>query len=174
MIVEAHTWIRAALAAVAPAIAGRRVSTNEADLESNWARVRPCALLIAGKEKIQRSGTRVARVSESAAERVYRRRVYRRTVPLTVLLLARSEDQAEELLVALLGELGKGYHDAGENWVRLAGVESGWTGERSRLRREHSAAVTLQLRGGVHRDETVKRFTDVTITPALYEPGTVL
>lgn len=174
MIAEAHAWVRAALATLTTAIEGKRVSTDEADLAGHWAKVRPCALLTVGRQRMQRSGTRVARVSETASARTYRRRVYRRQLPLTVLLLAKTEAQAEELLVELLTALGNGYHDAGENHVRLLDVETGWEGERSRLRMEHAAAVTLHLRGGVYRDETVGRVDQVTLTEELQEPGTVL
>ena len=174
MIAEAHTWVTTALGLLGSPIVDPRVSTNEADLASHWARVRPCALLLAGRQQMTRSGSVVARVSETGAARTRRRRLFRRVLPLTVTLLAETEAVAEELMTELLVQLGPGFNDGGGNWVRLVGVQAGWTGERSRLRTEHAAAVTLTLAGGVFRDEASVRFTDVVLTGVLRQPGAVL
>ena len=92
MIAEAHTWIEGKLAAAVPQLVGPRVSTNLADLDSNWAKVRPCVLLQVGHQTFQRSGSRVARVAEADQTRTMRRRRFYWRMPLTVLLLHVSEE----------------------------------------------------------------------------------
>lgn len=128
--------------------------------------VLPFAVLVVDKETLSRDGSRVAKADlMDGRTRVYRRRLYRRELPVMLVLAHRDEAQADQVLEQVLRDAAEGFHDSAGNHhlVRVEAVK--WIDEGSVTRKRATVEVDMVFSGGVYRDESVPLITDVKPEP---------
>jgi hypothetical protein len=157
MISEAKTWLKGILEAAGMA----RVYTDSKDLERKHAL--PYAVLLVDRERLERQGQRVATKTEGSV-RTYRRRLWSRAVPISVVLVHRSEDQVEPVLDDLLREVFGGLL-VGEDRVPVRAERATWIDEGSTIMKQNMVEVPIIFEHGVYKDETVNLFENVAPEP---------
>lgn len=128
--------------------------------------VLPFAVLLLDRETVRRDGSRVATSDEADGRtRVYRRRIYAREVPVTVVIAHHDEARAEAVLAQVLLDTARGFTDAAGNHHRVRVDAVKWLEEASAVRKRATVEADLSFSGGVYRDDRVPLVTDVAPEP---------
>ena len=159
MITECKRW----LAEILKEAQVERVSLEPED-ESKRTAV-PFAVLIAGDESLKRAGSRVAVEDLADGTRAYRKRLWRRTLPLQLRLTHRTEDDADRVLDEVLAQVFRGLDDAGGNHITVKAGALAWGEEKSVQAQRCKVVLPLTFEGGVYRDLRVSLLTDVAPEP---------
>lgn len=131
-----------------------QVRTDPEDL-GRYTGALPYAVVLAEKGLLERDGTRVAVSNDLVAKtRTYRLRLYKRTQPLRVYLVHRTEAAADDLLGQFLAGLGSRLLDAG-NAVTIHPQTPEWLADQSLLDQKAAVELVVEFRGGVYKDEVV-------------------
>jgi len=110
--------------------------------------VLPFAVVLAGWEDWKRDGSRVAAADSARRQvRTYRRRVYRREVTFTVILVSREETRAEGALLAVLRKAGAGFLDDAGNWHRARVDAVRWQDDPSLVRQRAVVEIEVTFQG---------------------------
>ena len=161
MTAECIQWLRGVVTAVLP---GGKVFDDPAAL--NQTHALPHAVIELGDELLQRDGSRVAReVTTGGTRLVHRRRVWSRTVPVTVHLahktLAAADQVVQNLLLAVAGGVTTGAGD----WVRVRCTGVAWDQAKAATPQRVDCQIDLAFEGGIYRDEVAPLVSHVQVEP---------
>lgn len=119
------------------------------------------AVLRAADRPVRASSKKTYRDQEGAT--IVRNKLYECETVYNVVIAGTSEEIIETILEGFLANLGKGYYDAGGNWVEVTPKETDWVDEDDCVMKSKIAVqIQVNCRYGIYRDKA----TDATIEGA--------
>ncbi len=119
----------------------------------------PYAQLVQGKEKFQYDGSLVARKLDAENQQyLYRRRIYRHVLQVSVRIVHRSGDEAGAAKRDFLAGLARRIWDKNSNAILVSVPESSPDDDPSLLKQQDAAVVAVTFEGGVYKDYAVPIF----------------
>lgn len=149
MIGGVKAWLKSHIEAAGV----ERVFVDAEDLVRNHAI--PYAVLVVDKEKLERDGSRVGRADdEEHTTRTIRRRLWRRDLPVTVVLVHRDEEQADQVIEAVLAAVFAGYRTE-TDYHRVTAQTATWWEKKGTILGKAMVELPLVVHGGVFVNEEV-------------------
>lgn len=109
--------------------------------------------ILVGDETIEKDGSLVALDERQIMKRIYRRRLYTRELPVSVLIVDKNKDLVNEHLQTFLVTIGTGFKDANENYISITAGNPTWLEERSKLKQRSGVEISLTFAGGIYKDK---------------------
>lgn len=161
MTAECIQWLRGVVTAVLP---GGKVFDDPAVL--NQTHPLPHAVIELGDELLNRDGSRVARaVTAGGTSLVHRRRVWSRTVPVTVYLAHKTMAAADQVVQNLLLAVAGGVTTDSGDWVRVRCHGVAWEQVKAATPQRVDCQIDLAFEGGIYRDEGAPLVSQVRVEP---------
>lgn len=149
MIAEAKAHITSAL--IAAGVPEKRIFDGAAALADTKLVPRAVLHFRLADEKVEPDGSLVAHWIVDGT-RVYRRRMFRRTIALMVELAGETDTTVDGWVSALYVNAGYGFSGAGGNWVSLVAGQAEWHEDRAKTSKRTECILELTLKGGIYKD----------------------
>ena len=163
MIAECKTWLRDQLVAAGVEAKGVFFELEQLDVSHPM----PFAVIVTGRERLERDGTRVAvETAPGSRARNYRRRLVARTLPVGLVLKHRTEAEADQVIDQVLALMTTGPMDAQGNRYKVTPRVAVWDNEKSATLVQARVTLEMEFEGGVYRDSQVPVFGTVAPEPA--------
>lgn len=118
--------------------------------------------IMIGNETLDKDGSLTAKEENlDEKKRIYRRRLYTRELPISVLIVDKNKQLVNDHLHAFLAALGSGTKDADGNYISITAGNPNWLEERSKLKQRSGVEISITFNGGIYKD-TEKYLLDLS------------
>lgn len=114
----------------------------------------PYAGILMGEASYQRDGSKVAKDKKDGFS-VTRVRLYRKELPVRVIVAAQHQSALEELLQFFFQKLARRIFDKEFNAILIEVTDGNWEEQESKLNRKAEKELTVRFMGGVYQDRKV-------------------
>ncbi|MCC5911324.1 MAG: hypothetical protein JJT76_12885 [Clostridiaceae bacterium] len=112
----------------------------------------PYAAVLTGEATFQRDGSKVAKAKEDGFS-VTRIRLYRKELPIRVLIAAKNQEALDEVLQVFFQKLGRRIFDKDNNAILIGVTDGDQEDQESKLNRKTEKELMVNFSGGVYQDK---------------------